>query len=642
MTIVEELRTDRESGARRLESEYKAGLMSLARRFCADEGDAEELVNRTLAAVVEGIDDYLEQSAFFGWMCKILENLHAKDVRRKSSRTVAGDAEAVDGARDDEAGDRIFREVDASLLRDAIAELPADMKDVLMLRYFMDLPVSRVARILSAPEGTVKWRLHCARMVLAAKLGAATRRPGARLVLLALLFAAGLAVGRGVYALASAALSSRAESAEVAESPVSTASTASTASTVSTSSTVPTVSTASTVPTPEPPAMNAKPFLAATASLALAAAPAPVRAAGRPCSVTFAVAGYAGSSTLTNFPVLVRIVPDSTNKFDYALCAADGSDIRFADDAGNLIPHEIDTWNTAGESAIWVALPEMSARTEFSMLYGPNAPAESASGTVWAGAGYKSVWHLNFSGSTTHDSVVSYTGTIYDPAAVLACAGEGVVGEAYHCESNGGPHYVGTSAVEGFTQSSDGKATFSAWFRQIGGTMQNGKPDPENYPKITWNSQYGNCGVIVNSKNGQIETGNGVEIGLSGWANDLNALVVRDSVEHKKFLDTESLYDKQWHHVAVTWDGTTRTLYLDGVLQPVMTASAVYRTPTGTVRFGARSLNSTASVWTGELDEFRFLPSAASADWIAAEHAQVSSDSFLKVLRLSGTVIIVR
>ena len=63
--------------------------------------------------------------------------------------------------------------------------------------------------------------------------------------------------------------------------------------------------------------------------------------------------------------------------------------------------------------------------------------------------------------------------------------------------------------------------------------MQNGKPDPENYPNITWNSQYGNCGVIVNTKNGQSETGNGVEIGLSGWANDLNALVVRDSVEHK-------------------------------------------------------------------------------------------------------------
>ena len=283
MTIVEELRTDRESGARRLEAEYKAGLMTLARRFCADEGDAEELVNRTLAAVVEGIDDYLEQSAFFGWMCKILENLHAKDVRRKSSRTVAGDAEAVDGARDDEAEDRIFREVDASLLRDAIAELPADLKDALMLRYFLDLPVSRVARILAAPEGTVKWRLHCARMVLAAKLGA--RSPGVRVLVLGLLLAAGLAIGGGLYTLGAALFQSHAENAESAE-PVSHAEFAESAESVShaenaesaeptpsTPSTPSTFSTVPTVSTPDPSAMHIKSFLAA-ASLALAAAPA--------------------------------------------------------------------------------------------------------------------------------------------------------------------------------------------------------------------------------------------------------------------------------------------------------------------------------------------------------------------------------
>ena len=300
MTIVEELRTDRESGARRLEAEYKAGLMSLARRFCADDGDAEELVNRTLAAVVEGIDDYLEQSAFFGWMCKILENIHAKDVRRKSNRTVAGDAEAVDGASDDEAGDRIFREVDASLLRDAIAELPADLKDALMLRYFMDLPVSRVARILSAPEGTVKWRLHCARMVLSAKLGAATRRPGGKMALLALILLAGFAVARGVAGWVSAhaedaadeshaefaeagshaefteasEAGSHAESAEFAEAGSHAEFAESAEAPVSTVPTLPTVST------PEPSAMNAKSLLAATASLTLATAPVAAHAAG--------------------------------------------------------------------------------------------------------------------------------------------------------------------------------------------------------------------------------------------------------------------------------------------------------------------------------------------------------------------------
>ena len=88
MDIVEELRQNRESGARRLETEYKAGLMTLARRFCQDSGDAEELVNRTFAAVVEGIDDYLEQSAFFAWMCQILTNIHSMDVRRKSNQNI--------------------------------------------------------------------------------------------------------------------------------------------------------------------------------------------------------------------------------------------------------------------------------------------------------------------------------------------------------------------------------------------------------------------------------------------------------------------------------------------------------------------------------------------------------------------------
>ena len=198
ISIVEELRTNRESGAKRLESEYKAGLMTLARRFYADEGDAEELVNRTLAEVVSGIDNYLEQSAFFGWMCKILENQYAKDVRRKSNRMVVDDPGALDAAEDAEAANRIFSEVDAAILRDAIASLPDEMKDALMLRYFMDMPVGRVAKILSVPEGTVKWRLHCARVALAAKLGATVKKPGGRALLLALALCGLTALGAAV------------------------------------------------------------------------------------------------------------------------------------------------------------------------------------------------------------------------------------------------------------------------------------------------------------------------------------------------------------------------------------------------------------------------------------------------------------
>ena len=172
MDIVEELRQNRDSGAKRLVSEYKAGLMSLARRFCVNESDAEELVNATFAKVVDNIDDYLEQSAFFAWMCQILTNLFRESVRRKSNKNeiFSGDVPEV---ADDGAQEEIFRNLDHSLLRDAIRELPADQRELLLLHYFMDMPVAKIAKFLSIPNGTVFSRLHYARKALAAKLGAA-------------------------------------------------------------------------------------------------------------------------------------------------------------------------------------------------------------------------------------------------------------------------------------------------------------------------------------------------------------------------------------------------------------------------------------------------------------------------------------
>ena len=291
MDIAGEIRNDPEKGARLLESEYKAGLTTLARRLCADEGDAEELVNRTFAEVVRSIDTYLEQSAFFGWMCQILVNLRSKDLRRKSNRTVAV-TEGVDELPDEDSPARLFRDVDASLLRDAVQSLPGDMREAVVLRYFMDLPLRRMAKILCVPEGTVNSRLHYARLALAAKLGAATRKPGGRMLLLGLLLAAGLAVGGGLYTLGTAVFESHAENAESAEieSHAENAESAEIESHAENAEMEPHAESGGGSGEAEPPpvvrtlstttpyaAMNAKTLLAA-ASLALAAAPVSVSA----------------------------------------------------------------------------------------------------------------------------------------------------------------------------------------------------------------------------------------------------------------------------------------------------------------------------------------------------------------------------
>ncbi|MBQ7667688.1 MAG: sigma-70 family RNA polymerase sigma factor, partial [Kiritimatiellae bacterium] len=202
MDIVEELRRDRESGARRLEAEYKVGLLALARRFCTDPGDAEELVNATFAEVIDNIDDYIEQSAFFAWMCQILTSKFSRSVRRKSRQmeVYPGDVPEME---DEGAREEIYANLDASLLRDAIAKLPQEQREIIVLRYFTDMPVAKIAKFLSIPSGTARSRLHYARLALAAKIGPAAKKGGAKALVLALALCGVAALGAAVWSLAS-------------------------------------------------------------------------------------------------------------------------------------------------------------------------------------------------------------------------------------------------------------------------------------------------------------------------------------------------------------------------------------------------------------------------------------------------------
>jgi RNA polymerase sigma-70 factor (ECF subfamily) len=55
-------------------------------------------------------------------------------------------------------------------LRDVVDRLPARLREVVLLHYFADLPLERVAQTVGRPVGTVKQRLHKARGLLAAMI----------------------------------------------------------------------------------------------------------------------------------------------------------------------------------------------------------------------------------------------------------------------------------------------------------------------------------------------------------------------------------------------------------------------------------------------------------------------------------------
>lgn len=180
MDIVQEIRENRERGADRLESESRDRLLAVAVRVCGDSTDAESYVTQTFAEVIEHIETLTNPDSFFSWMCSILVNIHAKAKKCKEhERVVYTDdilEQAIDGAG------LVLAVVDAEILRDAIRELPKDMRETLLLHYFMDMPVKKVVRILSVPVGTVISRLYYARIFLGRRLGAKLKKPSVAMV----------------------------------------------------------------------------------------------------------------------------------------------------------------------------------------------------------------------------------------------------------------------------------------------------------------------------------------------------------------------------------------------------------------------------------------------------------------------------
>ena len=190
-SIVQEILRDREKGAVRLVSEYRERLYSAALALCRNETEAEDLVLKTFEQVIAKIESCRNEKAFYDWMYAILLNFYRKSIHgsmAKNTLPVGGWAEVdmIAGSADDAAA---VEALDGDLVKRALESISPEMREVLMLHYFDDQPVRKIAKYLSISDGTVKSRLHYARIALARRLGVELKKPAVALVAAALVLA---------------------------------------------------------------------------------------------------------------------------------------------------------------------------------------------------------------------------------------------------------------------------------------------------------------------------------------------------------------------------------------------------------------------------------------------------------------------
>ena len=172
MDIWDLVRRDAECGAERMVAEYGNRLLAAATLMCRNDPDAEELVFRTFEQAIKKIRQFKPTGDFYKWLYTIMLNFRRMDVRKKQPDVVAFGTTADLPEVPIESFVDVVSAADAEEVRRAVRGLAEIHREVTILRYFEGRTVEEIADMLGVPVGTVKSRLHHARIALHAVLAA--------------------------------------------------------------------------------------------------------------------------------------------------------------------------------------------------------------------------------------------------------------------------------------------------------------------------------------------------------------------------------------------------------------------------------------------------------------------------------------
>ncbi|HWA98403.1 MAG TPA: sigma-70 family RNA polymerase sigma factor [Pirellulales bacterium] len=147
---------------------YQDRLCHAMTYILGSASDAEDVVQDGFVQAFVKLDSFKRNSAFYTWLYRIMVNLALSRRRRRKSLASIDEMrerieiEPVDrGAAPD---GRMRQDDNVSQVRKALSKLPEEFRDVLVLREMDDLSYDEIGQMLDLPVGTVRSRLHRARL----------------------------------------------------------------------------------------------------------------------------------------------------------------------------------------------------------------------------------------------------------------------------------------------------------------------------------------------------------------------------------------------------------------------------------------------------------------------------------------------
>jgi RNA polymerase sigma-70 factor, ECF subfamily len=183
--LIRRLRDRDERAFRELLEGHRDKVFNITYRMLGNRAEAEDVAQEVFITVFKTIESFREESKFSTWLYRVTVN-HCKNRIKYLARRHDRDRDELDEATHSPNGvnintsfsaprtpqpDRALEGVQMEVvLQKAIESLDDDHRIVVVLRDIEDLSIEEICEITGLPDGTVKSRLHRARLALRKKL----------------------------------------------------------------------------------------------------------------------------------------------------------------------------------------------------------------------------------------------------------------------------------------------------------------------------------------------------------------------------------------------------------------------------------------------------------------------------------------
>jgi RNA polymerase sigma-70 factor (ECF subfamily) len=152
---------------------YEERLFNTVFRLMGNQQDAEDVVQETFVNAYQSLASFKGDSQFFTWLYRIAYNT-AVSHKRKQKAAVSIEAgrngeagiEPADRSEYNQPGSAMSRAEEERRIQRALNQLSPEHRLVLVLKEMEEMKYEEIAVILQVPVGTVRSRLHRARLEL--------------------------------------------------------------------------------------------------------------------------------------------------------------------------------------------------------------------------------------------------------------------------------------------------------------------------------------------------------------------------------------------------------------------------------------------------------------------------------------------